>query len=695
MKIRFILKKIVISSWFLAAIPALFIIIFLPPLSTKYSLEVAPVQKDYSNTVYEDLNSDNLTELIRTGKGVPYYHLIIQDDKFHVYDQWNLKDNLDPDLSDFFFGNYDKDQFEEIYIFSYKDDSLFLNVNEFFDPAGLRMERQYITKISNINGKVTSTVWPAGFYDVNNDGKKEVYFSINTGFGLEPRQVFYYDLTSQQLKSSQFTGNICYQLNFIDLDEDTKPEIFGAVNASGNYKTKVPYSDNSSWLMVFDEKLSFEFPPVEFAGFTNVLAANSCSTENFKGFLVIHITSSADTSALQPQIMEYSVNGTLVKNRLLSDFGFGIYTQFAVLNDKNLDRIFLFDNMLIELNDRLEVINKTGPPFQDHYMCYKEDINYDGIKEILFYSQDEKKMKVYDINLNKLCEAELTAEYTRMRFSNFRSEEGERKLFLSSVGDGYFLSLNNNRFYYVGFFAYPGVYFLFFLFILLVRRINTWQVVHSESLKRRLVTLQLQGIRSQLDPHFTFNALNSIASLIYLEDRKTAYDYMNKFTQLLRSLLNDAERIYRSLSEELEFTTTYLELEKLRFGEKFSYIIEIGEGVSRKEQVPKLVLHTFAENAIKHGLMPRDKDGILKISINRENGFLKITIEDNGVGRQRAERINISTGRGLNLTNEFYDILNQINKKPIKHQLTDLYDSSGTPAGTRVEVWVPVDIDRD
>jgi sensor histidine kinase YesM len=232
---------------------------------------------------------------------------------------------------------------------------------------------------------------------------------------------------------------------------------------------------------------------------------------------------------------------------------------------------------------------------------------------------------------------------------------------------------------------------LFFLFILLVRRINTWQVVHSESLKRRLVTLQLQGIRSQLDPHFTFNALNSIASLIYLEDRKTAYDYMNKFTQLLRSLLNDAERIYRSLSEELEFTTTYLELEKLRFGEKFNYIIEIGEGVSRKEQVPKLVLHTFAENAIKHGLMPRDKDGILKISINRENDFLKITIEDNGVGRQRAERDNISTGRGLNLTNEFYDILNQINKKPIKHQLTDLYDPSGLPAGTRVEVWVPVE----
>ena len=80
---------------------------------------------------------------------------------------------------------------------------------------------------------------------------------------------------------------------------------------------------------------------------------------------------------------------------------------------------------------------------------------------------------------------------------------------------------------------------------------------------------------------------------------------MNKFTQLLRGLINDAERIYRSLGEELEFVTTYLELEKLRFGEKFNYEINIREGVSQREQVPKLVLHTFAENAIKHGIMSR------------------------------------------------------------------------------------------
>ena len=207
-----------------------------------------------------------------------------------------------------------------------------------------------------------------------------------------------------------------------------------------------------------------------------------------------------------------------------------------------------------------------------------------------------------------------------------------------------------------------------------------------------MVTLQLQGIKSQLDPHFTFNTLNSIASLIYIEDRQTAYDYMIKFTELLRGTINDAERVYRSLGEELEFVTTYLDLEKLRFGEKFNYEIIVGEGVSKREQVPKLVLQTFAENATKHGIMSNAQGGLLKILVHKEKDYLKLIIEDNGIGREAATGHSTSTGKGLKLTREFYDILNQINKKPIKHFIFDLHNEAGDPSGTRVEVWVPVEM---
>ena len=156
-------------------------------------------------------------------------------------------------------------------------------------------------------------------------------------------------------------------------------------------------------------------------------------------------------------------------------------------------------------------------------------------------------------------------------------------------------------------------------------------------------------------------------------------------------MLNDAERIYRSVSEEIQFVITYLDLEKLRFGEKLNYRIEIGEGITQKEQVPKLVLQTFAENAIKHGIMPNEMGGTLLIKVEKENEDVKLTIEDNGIGREHSAGQSTSTGKGLKLTQEFYDILNQINKKPIKHYIIDLYNENGASVGTRVEVWVPVE----
>jgi signal transduction histidine kinase len=685
-------KKIIYSSGFLAIIPALIIIQFLPSLGTKSRLQVEPVDKVYANKVYADLNSDSISESVYVGKGLPYFHLLIQDNDKRVYDQWNFIDSVDLAMSDFFFGNFDNDLYKEIYIFTYKDDSLFLNINEFFDPAGTKFDHVFITKMRIVNKKVTSTVRPAGFFDTNGDKKGELFFSIQTGFGLEPRKLYSFDIVHRELKSSQFTGTICQLPKMVDTDGDGRPEIFGLMGASGNYKTKVPFSDWSTWLMVFDDSLRFKFPPVEFPGLTNFLEINYYSNARFKGYLVSHYSGSADNTVLRPRIMIYSLDGKKIRERLFSDLGLNTFTNGIVLKSRNKDRIILLGEDLLELNDQLVVINKVKSPFNTYFCYYLKDIDFDSEDELLLYSGSEEKLVIYSAALKKIAETKLKGINQIFRFSHYSSRDHENKIFLNAGGGyGYFLKLRSNNYYYLGYLAYPAIYFLFFLFILLIKRINTLQVVQKESLNRRLGILQLQGIKSQLDPHFTFNTLNSIASLIYLEDRQLAYDYMNKFTQLLRGLINDAERIYRSLGEELDFVTTYLDLEKLRFGDKFNYEIIIGEGVSQQEQVPKLVLQTFAENAIKHGIMSLAEGGILKIRAEKEKNYLKLSVEDNGIGRANAEGQSTSTGKGLKLTGEFYDILNQINKKPIRHYIIDLYNDIGGPVGTRVEVWVPVD----
>lgn len=324
------------------------------------------------------------------------------------------------------------------------------------------------------------------------------------------------------------------------------------------------------------------------------------------------------------------------------------------------------------------------------YNLHLLDLNFDGTSEIVLHSNDHGKLLVFDDKLDLLSEADLRTGFELWRTSRYSKVAGESELFIQSGDIGTYIKMKPNRMYYLGVVVHPAIYFLSLLFIIFVRGINSYQIVQREELKKRLLTLQLKGIKSQLDPHFTFNTFNSVASLIYLNDKQSAYDYMNKFSKLLRKMLNDAENIYRKLGEETDFVNTYLELEKLRFGSKFEYTIETGEGVTMNELVPKLVIHTFAENAIKHGIMHSAKTGLLKILINKEADYLKIVVDDNGIGRERS-RVNAqSTGVGLKLTTEFYDILNQLNSKPVTFSITDKQTEEGAPGGTRVEILVPL-----
>jgi Histidine kinase len=686
-----VFKKIIYSSGFLAILPAIIVMFFLSPMSSKYTLSVEPSENYKDQYLYTDLNSDSISESVYTGKGIPYFYIGARDQNLRFYDQWNLKDSLNADISGIFFGNYDHDLFQEIYVFTHQGDSLFLNVNELLDPSGTRMDRIFITKIGYLKGEVTSVLRPAGFFDQNGDGMDELYFGITTGFAADPRRLYYFDLVHKVLQSSQFTGIICMNPIMEDVDGDNRPEIFGEMSACGNFGRKVPFSDSSTWFMVFNDSLKFEFPPEEFRGYVNGLQINIFDNGNEEEYVLAHWAGGTDTTVLDSRILIYSPQGKLIRYRLYSDFGNFQQFRLFVNSHHHPNKIYFLGDKFYELNDRLELVRTVDIPFKSQIITYQTDLNADGQDEFLLYSLNEEKLAVYSEELEKLTDLKFKTPDNYWKLFQYTSIDHQNSIYLRSGDKGYFLKLMRNNYYYLGYLAYPGIYFLFLLFILLTKRINTLQVVQKESLNRRLVTLQLQGIKSQLDPHFTFNTLNSIASLIYLEDRHLAYDYMNKFTQLLRGLINDAERIYRSLGEELEFVTTYLELEKLRFGEKFNYEIIIREGVSQREQVPKLVLHTFAENAIKHGIMSRPEGGILKIIAEKQKDYLILSIEDNGIGRANAEGHSTSTGKGLKLTGEFYDILNQINKKPIRHFIIDLHNEAGDPAGTRVEVWVPLE----
>ncbi|MFA6400270.1 MAG: histidine kinase [Salinivirgaceae bacterium] len=207
--------------------------------------------------------------------------------------------------------------------------------------------------------------------------------------------------------------------------------------------------------------------------------------------------------------------------------------------------------------------------------------------------------------------------------------------------------------------------------------------------RNQMLNMSLSTIKNQMDPHFTYNALNGIESLIMKEDRATAYRYLLKLSGLIRNTLNDNDLINRSLSEEIKFVNDYLELEKFRFKDKFEYEIVMDPKVDMDTTVPKLIVQIFVENAIKHGLMHKEREGLLQILLSAEKDRQLIVIQDNGIGRTKAKEYAIhSTGKGLNIIRKLIRIFNEQNSHQITFEIIDLCNTVEEPLGTRVEVSI-------
>lgn len=160
------------------------------------------------------------------------------------------------------------------------------------------------------------------------------------------------------------------------------------------------------------------------------------------------------------------------------------------------------------------------------------------------------------------------------------------------------------------------------------------------AVRHQIAEIKAEALRAQMNPHFIFNSLNAIQELIITENYTSSYEYLSKFSRLLRMVLHNSEKNLIPLSHEIEMCRLYLELESLRFKHSFHYTIEIEERIDPDSILfPCLLLQPFIENAIWHGLLPKEGEKKLAISFNEEKGCLICLITDNGVGREKAAAI--------------------------------------------------------
>ena len=221
--------------------------------------------------------------------------------------------------------------------------------------------------------------------------------------------------------------------------------------------------------------------------------------------------------------------------------------------------------------------------------------------------------------------------------------------------------------------------------------------VKEANFNRQLSELEMKALQAQMNPHFIFNCMNSINLMIQEGDDKNASKYLTKFSRLLRLILENAEEPEVSLKDELNMLEAYIQLEALRSKEGINYEINIQDQIDPESTfLPSMVLQPFVENAIWHGLIPKEEPGQKKVMIKivQDQGKLKCMIEDNGVGREKAlelrqKSVLKSKSLGLKITEERLKLLSdEIQKQLIN--ITDLKDDMGKALGTKVEVNIPL-----
>jgi LytS/YehU family sensor histidine kinase len=206
----------------------------------------------------------------------------------------------------------------------------------------------------------------------------------------------------------------------------------------------------------------------------------------------------------------------------------------------------------------------------------------------------------------------------------------------------------------------------------------------------------LTAMKSQMNPHFIFNALNTIQSYIYTNNRQKASSYLGKFSNLIRIILASSSKKNITLTEEIETLQLYIDLEEMRFEDNFSAQIVVDEWLNTDEiYLPPMLVQPYIENAIKHGLLHKEEQRILKVSFKNliSQQSLGITIEDNGIGRERSGILNHKKNSGLGIatsaTEKRIDILNHALHNKIKINVIDKINTNGQSAGTIVNLTLP------
>jgi tetratricopeptide (TPR) repeat protein len=358
---------------------------------------------------------------------------------------------------------------------------------------------------------------------------------------------------------------------------------------------------------------------------------------------------------------------------------FGIAKEFNLRKD-----IKDASKLLWKTYDQL---NKTDSAyyFLQQFLIAKEDLeNNRSFNELAFFKatqEDEEKQARIELlsKDNKIKEQDLIIQR-----QNFRRENLSKKFLIAGL---------------LGLFVL-GV--IVFRSILLKRKLESEKRVLAEKElqlqklenERRVADMEMIALRSQMNPHFIFNCLNSINRFVLRNDTEAASGYLTKFSKLMRMVLENSKQPLIPLEEEVKCLELYIQMEQFRCKNAFTYYIKYHDGVNTEEaMIPPLLLQPFVENAIWHGVNPKEGDGKIGIEFFQKEEALYCVIRDNGIGRKKASELRSQLSEnhksmGLQITKERLAIMEEHQSKESPVEIEDMYDENGKAAGTKVTIRI-------
>jgi hypothetical protein len=596
---------------------------------------------------------------------------------------WNLP-GLWHTVPAYCFADSDGDDLQELFTLTINaGDSVLVSQVELSDTNGIQKHR-FVCTVSRKNDALDHVINSLGYFDMTGDSNPDFVFQVTAGFSLQPRACYAWDLENDTIIRTPFAG-INFRKPYFHVQSEDETLIYTTTTATQNYHSPVPYSDTASYAVVFGEGMNFLFEPLAAGG-----AQSMTTTLPFpgqEGELILAVTADRrkDLGRFTLRVLDQSGNILRIRKDVdLPKSSMALYwnQQSCIFtSDKEGYRLLAIDPDL-----QLKELSSGSAPLA---IISSLNLDSDPASELLLFHGANRTFAILDDQMKSLASLEFDSPIPPVSsVSQISTGEGHHRFFIQCSGKDYTLVYGKNSFFHFRWTYYLALYVGCFLLFLGLQKLFLFRNRQKKAKEEEIIELQLKAVMNQLNPHFTFNAINSIGQLMLKGDKKEGYNYFVSLSDLVRKSMKNAFEPYKTLAEEIEFVEQYLNIESFRFKGKLSWDLRVDSAVDRTVLIPKMLIHIFVENAIKHGIFHQEEGGSLDLSIRQNANGLDITINDDGIGREQAFRLEKKRGDGLRILDNYLLLFNKQHRHKISYRIVDRQKADPNQPGTQVIISI-------